>query len=392
MKYKYRNHPSRMATLMVTFGAGARAGFGKYPDGIAHFVEHTRFKGGPTWTAKDLLWKIASAGGSWNAWTSEDLVAYHVTIPEEELPVAFECIGEIVNNPSFPEEELVKEREVICQEVRMYDDEMGTKVGYALRQAIFDNPLATPVLGTEESVRSITRDNLVAFNQEFYSPEQRLVTLCAQSNAFDLVGKYFGKPNDVLVFGPPSAPNYKPASDQEITKAGHLQHMISIAFAGLGIDELAKNRAAFDVFNRIFGGGDVSRLFLKIREDLGLVYGVGSTMCDFMDGNYFYIGTETEPENSNQVVAEINNQIDVMQSVLPTDEELRTAKNKIRSGIYSWMDTSNGTVEFVLDEEFYGQPNTSQYLSAVDQVTAAQVQEIAQKVFAEPKYTVIGHG
>jgi predicted Zn-dependent peptidase len=392
MKYKYRNHPSRMSTLMVTFGAGARASLGKYPDGIAHFCEHAVFKASTKYTAKQLLWKIASAGGNWNAFTSEDLVAYHVTIPEENLDVAFECISEITTSPTFPADELVKEKEVICQEIRMYDDEMGTKVGYALRQAIFDNPLATPILGTEESVRSITRDNLVAFNREFYSPEQRLVTLCAQSNAFGLVGKYFGKPNDVLVFGPPNAPNYKPSSDQEITKPGHLQHMISIAFAGPGIDTLTKNRAAFDVFNRIFGGGDVSRLFLKIREDLGLVYGVGSTMCDFMDGNYFYIGTETEPENSNQVVAEINNQIDVMQSVMSTDEELRTAKNKIRSGIYSRMDTSNGTVGFVLDEEFYGQPDTSQYLAAVDQVTAAQVQEIAQKVFAEPKYTVIGHG
>lgn len=392
MRYRYRHHPSRMATLMATFGAGSRAGFGKYPDGIAHFSEHTVFKASEKYTAKDMLWKIASAGGSWNAWTSEDLVAFHVTIPDESLEVAFDCINEIVSHPTFPEEELVKEREVVCQEVRMYDDDMGTKVRYALHRAIFDNPLAIPILGNEASVRSITRDNLVNFTKEFYSPAQRLVTLCAQTNAFDLVGKYFGKPDDTLLFAPPYAPNYKPASDQEVTKPEQLQHVINISFAGPGIDAVSKNQASFDVFNRIFGGGDVSRLFLKIREDLGLVYGVYSGLCDFMDGNYFCIGTETEPENSNKVVTEINNQVDIMTTVLPTDEELRTAKNKIRSGIYSKMDTSGGTVSFVLGEEFFGQPATSKYLAEVDAVTAQQVQDIAQKVFAEKRYSVIGHG
>lgn len=381
-----------MATLMVTFGGGSRAGFGKYPDGIAHFMEHMRFKGSPGFTAKQLLWKLASTGGSWNAWTSEDLVTYHVTIPEDNIETAFECLYEVVNKPVFPEDEMKKEQEVVCQEVRMYNDDIGSLVHYKLMETIFDNSLAVPIVGTEKSVSSITRQNLLDFNQEFYNQEQKLVTLCATANHLHLVEKYFGIPDDVLVWKPHCVPNYKPSANHEVVKESQLQHVIDVAFASPEIEALGKNRAAFDVFNKIFGSGDVSRLFLTIREDLGLVYGIHSGLQDFMDGSVFMIGTETEPENAEKVIKEIDNQIKKMVNELPTDEELRSAKNKLRSAEYSQMDTSNRTALRVVVEEFYGHPSVSQYLGDVEQVTAQQVKEIAEKVFAGHKYTILGHG
>ena len=392
MRYKFRQHPSRMVTLMATFGGGARAGFNKYPNGMAHCVEHMRFKGSVSYTAKQLLWKLASTGGSWNAWTSEDLVAYHVTIPEDNIETAFECLDEVVNKPIFPEDEMKKEQEVICQEVRMYQDDIGTLVHYKLMESVFDNPLAIPIIGTEGSVNSIVRQNLLDFNQEFYNSEQKLITLCATANYQHFVEKYFGIPDDVLVWKPPYAFNYKPSANYEVVKDGQLQHVINIAFAGKEIDAVAKNRAQFDVFNKIFGSSDVSRLFLTIREDMGLVYGIGSGLQDFMDGNVFTIGTETEPENADKVIKEIDNQINKMMAELPTEEELRSAKNKLRSSEYSQMDTSNRTALRLVAEEFYKHPSTTQYLADIEQVSAQQVKDIAEKVFAGNKYTILGHG
>ena len=112
-----------------------------------------------------------------------------------------------------------------------------------------------------------------------------------------------------------------------------------------------------------------------------------------MDGNQFEIGTEVEPANAQRVIDEINNQINQMMVVLPTDAEMQTAKNNIRSGKYILMDSSAATSYQLLNEEFYGQPETSEYLAAVDQVTARQVQEVAQKIFVgSNRYMVIGHG
>ena len=160
MRYKYRRHPSKLATLMVTFGAGSRVEHNtEYPKGIAHYMEHVRLKGTETKTAKDLLRQTADAGGSWNAWTSDDLVSYYMTIPEENIEVAFECLSDIILNPIFPQDELTKEQEVVCQEIRMNNDEIDTLVHYKLMGMAFDNSLTIPRVGYEESVRSITRDH-----------------------------------------------------------------------------------------------------------------------------------------------------------------------------------------------------------------------------------------
>ena len=393
MKYTFRSHPSRMATLMATFGAGARVEFeSKYPKGIAHFNEHMVFKGNAKYDAKALLWKIAAAGGSWNAFTSEDLVCFHVTIPEENLETAFECISEIVKRPLFPAEEIEKEKEVVCQEIRMYKDDIDSLVSYAMMESVFNHSLATPVIGTEESVRAITRDNLIDFNREFYSPEHQLITLCSLSDHRDLTEKYFGAIDEVLVRKPDLEPTYSAPFEKEVVKAGQLQNIISIAFGGQKIDETIKEKAAVDVFNEVFGSGDVSRLFLKIREDMGLVYGIGSYLMDNMDGNLFCISTQTEPENAAAVIKEINNQIEIMKTTLPTAEELQSAKNKICSAEYSNVDTSRGVAMRILMEEFLKYPTTSEYLAEVDKVTLEKVKEIAEKIFANNKYIVIGHG
>jgi predicted Zn-dependent peptidase len=320
------------------------------------------------------------------------LVCYHVSIPEENLETAFECISEIVKRPSFPAEEIEKEKEVVCQEIRMYKDDIDSLVSYSMMESVFNHSLAAPVIGTEESVRSITRDNLIDFNREFYSPEHQLITLCSSSDHRDLTEKYFGAIDEVLVWKPDLEPTYNAPFEKEVVKAGQLQNVISIAFGGNKIDETIKEKAAVDVFNKVFGSGDVSRLFLKIREDMGLVYGIGSYLMDNMDGNLFCISTQTEPENAAAVIKEINNQIEVMKTTLPTAEELQSAKNKIRSAEYSNVDTSRGVAIRILMEEFLNYPTTSKYLAEVDKVTPEKVKEIAEKIFANNKYTVIGHG
>jgi predicted Zn-dependent peptidase len=391
MRYRYRQSPSKLSTLMVTTGGGARAGFGKYPNGMAHFYEHMAFKGSSAYTAKQLLWKVATAGGSWNAWTSEDLVSYHITIPEENIAVAFECLEQIVNKPIFPTEEIEKEKDVVCQEIRMYQDDLGTLVSYAMMESIFDHSLAIPIAGNEESVKLITQDNLIDFNHEFYNHDKQLVTLCSTVDHNDLVEKHFGKPDNCLIWRPKMEPNYRTSFTKEVIKPGQLQHIISMSFAGKLIDAVSKREAEFAVFNKIFGGSDVARLFLAIREDKGLVYGIYSSLDEYMDGNVFNIGTQTEPENSEIVLKEIDNQIELMKHSLPSEEELRSAKNKIRSREYGRLDSSGSIAHRIVSEEFYAEKNITEQLAEVEAVTAEQVKEIAEQVFSDTKYIVIGH-
>ena len=393
MKYIYRNHTSKMATLIVTYGAGSRVEFGtKYPAGIAHLMEHCRYLGSKNYDAREWLKKIESIGGEWNANTEEDLVSYYVTAPEEYMEVMIKCLADIARYPTFPEDKFAKEQEVVCQEVRMYDDETDDLVHRALMSGVFSGgSLASPIIGTEESVRSITRQHLIDFNQEFYAPEQQLVTLCSSYNCEGLIKQYFGVPDDVIKWNPELTPFYAAPFEKLIEKEGQLQNIIRIAYGGVGLDKLAlQDHAKLDVFNGVFGCGAASRLFLKIREDLGLVYGIRSGLNNNMDGTLFEIGTATEPENTEELLAEVDNEIDRIVNTLPDDEELMCAKNKIRSSEYSVADSSFSTGLRVIDEVFYKDDPPSTYLAAVDKVIPEDVRNVAQQVFSGSRYMVIG--
>lgn len=396
MKYRFIKHPSKLATLMVTFGAGSRVEYNTmYPKGIAHYMEHVRFKGTKKHTAKDLLRQVADSGGSWNAWTSTDLVLYYMSIPEENIETAFRCLSDIVLNPIFPEYELIKEQDVVCQEIRMYEDDLDWLVYYQMINNVFENnSLTSSIVGTEESVNSITRDYVIRFNKEFCTNEHMLITLGASSDHIDLVEKYFNIPNDVLLYSAPATDIiYKRSSSDIIHKDGQLQDSISIGFAGESLrDASVKDRAKMKVFSTIFGSSDTSRLFTKVREDLGLVYGIGSYNDHHIDGSVYQICTSTEHKNRDKVINAIDEEIEKIKSSYPSSEELNRAKNIIRSSYYKSLDSSSSAVTQLVYKEFFNYTTGSKFLAEIDAVTIEDVYQIAQKIFAGNKYTVVGTG
>jgi len=395
MRYRFKKHPSKLSALAITFGAGSRAEYKtNYPTGQSHFMEHMRFKSTKTRSAKDLLRTTADAGGSWNAWTSNNLVSYYMTIPEENLEIAFDCLSDIILNSTFPKDELVKEQEVVCQEIRMYDDQIDHLVDCKLMEVMFDNSMVDPICGTAESVRSITKQNLLDFNAEFYSPEHMLITLGASSDHRHLVDKYFGDLDNTLLFsGPTKNVVYGSPGSHEVHKKGQLQDSIAICFGGQKIRSLAKkHRAATTIFTSIFGSGDTSRLWMKIREDLGLVYGVGSYLGHHMDGSLYEIYASTEPKNSKLLIEAVDEEIEKILNEAPSKKELSRAKNIIKSQFYRTMDTSYGSSSTAISEEFFGYTVGSKFIAEIAQVSLEDVQEVAEKIFSESRYVVIGTG
>lgn len=394
MRYRHIKHPSRLATLAVTFGAGNRVEFGRdYPGGISHFIEHMIFKGTEKYTSKELLKKIAGAGGSWNAWTSENLISVYATIPEENLETAFECLSQVTRHPTFPEPEMLKEHDVVVQEIKMYDDDIDELVHNRTMDLMFENSLSKPILGTEESVRSITRDDLVRFHQEFYGDQQMLITLGSAIDRSDLVEQYFGKPDDQLDFVPPDQNVvYKEAVADSVYKEAQIQDHISICYGGQAIKDLTNEREKLKVFSVIFGSGDTSRLFMRVREDMGLVYGISASGCNYMDGALYSINTSTEPKNKEAVMTAINEEIEKIRQEPPTEKELDTAKNIIRSAVYRMLDTSAALSLQTIYEEYFDYRVGDEFLAKIDEVSVQDVQDIANIIFNENKYVVIGTG
>jgi predicted Zn-dependent peptidase len=396
MKYVYKYHPSKLATLIVGFGAGSRVEFNsRYHKGTAHISEHAHFLGANGKDKKALSRQLALVGGSWNAFTSNDIVCYHISIPEENLAAGCEILGDVVMRPDFPDDELTKEKEVICQEVRMYDDEIDSLVNKRLYERVFNNSLRTPIIGFEDTVRQTTRQDLLDFNTEFYAPDQMAIVLAAPNDYEGLITKYFSA-NDGQFKRIPRATRveYVPSFEDEVVKEGLIQDTISISFGNQTLFDrsIPKFDARNDIFNRIFGGSDVSRLFMKVREDLGLVYGIRSGFDDHLDGSLFGISTLTGPDNRGKVVDAINSEIDRMLKEPANKEELSMAKNKYKSQMYRSMDSSFGAVNQALSEVFFDSKPLNETLAEVEALTAEDLIETAQTVFAGSKYVVVGHG
>lgn len=395
MKYKFIKHPSKYTTLMITFGAGGRVEYKtKYKPGISHLHEHMIFKGGENCNFRQITESIANAGGNTNAWTSNDLVSYLIQIPEENIEVAFKNLSEMTLRSIFPQKELDKEKEVVCQEVRMYNDMIEELMDASLKKRAFSNSLENPLIGTEESVRAITRQDLLDFKQQFCTKDHMLISLAAPTDYGNLVEKYFGTPDDIWIKLPrPEAVLYGSGSSDRVIKDGQIQNSINISFGSNKlIDSVSDRRHVHSVFNTLFGSGMASRLFMSVREELGLVYSIGSSLDYNFDGTLYQIHTQTDPENSDNVISEINRQIDIICNEEPKEEELLRAKNKIRTKAYSRQDTSIGSLTETLSAECYGFKMGDKYLEDIDSVTASDVKDLVNLIFSGNKYITIGSG
>jgi len=380
---------------MVATGAGNRVEFDtEYSSGIAHFMEHMRFKGTYERTAKDLLKTVAHNGGEMNAWTSEDNSGYYITIPEENIEVAFDCLAGVALYPIFPEYEIAKEKDVVGQEIMSEEDDIDENLYQETMLWAFSNSLTYPILGFKDSVANITRDELLKFNKEFYNKEQLLVVLSARDDYSHFMEKYFGIPDGVLAFRPSlSNVKYGKSVAGKIKKEGYPQSSIMMSFGSDKIHHAAHhNRALLHVFNTMFGAEDDSRLFMRIREDLGLVYGIDSILHNALDGTLFSITTEAESYKEDTIVAAINEEINKMCSDKPTSEELVRAKNRLKSSLYGFLDTSLGKSNLVVKEEFHNYSVDSKFLAQIDSVTVDEVFQMSKDVFSGNKYVAIGTG
>jgi len=386
MIYRYIKHPSRLTTIEVAFDGGMRAEYSKkYPNGTAHFMEHLRFKGGEKYSPRQFLEGTARIGAQWNAFTSEDLVSFHITVPEENVELAFDHLSQIALHPIFPEDEMEKERGVVRQEVRMYKDDIENINCEEMLSGIFTNFLSLPIQGTEASVDTITRQHILDFNKDFYN-NQRAVCVVGQNDHRELVEKFFGTIDSDFNLLPTSKVKYAPSFNRAEIKEGFEQSSLIISYGGEQVEQMAQNRASVKVFNYIFGGGVDSRLWIKIREDLGLVYGIGSYLQETLEGSLFAISTLTQKKNIEQIVEETSKVIqDIKESHINEDELIR-AQNMIKSSLYRQTEGSCNVSNREIRKIIYGTMDAEELIKAIDEVSIEDVSDVASSIFSGPCY------
>jgi predicted Zn-dependent peptidase len=380
----------RSVSVGIWVGTGSREE-AEHEAGISHFVEHMVFKGTKKRTAEQIARSVDSIGGGLDAFTSKEVVSFNVKVLDEHLPEAFDIVSDLVRYPLFDEKDLEKEKGVILEELKMEVDN-PEYMAHELFSSHFwkGHGLGRAILGTRQTIRSFDPDKLHRYFREIYSPANLLVTAAgnlSHKHLVSLAQQHLGdlKPRRARGVGMVPQPHAPLVfKDRKTVEQVHLF---------VGVPSIAmpdESRFACYILNAILGGGMSSRLFQNIREKQGLAYSVYSELALYRDAGCMIIYAGTSMRTADRVIKSIMNEMHEAAATRVSDEELRRAKDHLKGSIVLGLEsTSSRMANLARQESYFGRfMSMDEMLRRVEQVTAEEVQELAQRFF-QPKQIAV---
>jgi predicted Zn-dependent peptidase len=376
---------TRAITILVAFDAGART---ERPEenGMAHFLEHLVFKGGEKYPHyRDVNDAAERLGGSLNAYTSHDLVAFHITVRAEAAMEAIDLLTDFAGRPHIDPGELDRERGVVIQEIQRYKDEPSSVAEWLIDRATFgEHPLGRPVLGPEEHLRTFTRDAIVAFRERRWSG--------ARGGAF-VVGNLDHVPSDgataELFERFPALPEpepYEPAPelvpdvivDERDTNQSHLR----MSYRPQVDVTSPEQRAAMSIYSMLLGGSMSSRLFDEIREQRGLAYSVWGISHAHADVPLLQLGAGLDSTKCIEAYRRMREIVAELRDEGPTVDEVDRARAYAAGRrVLAFENTNNVARHAATQAIVYGEPiDPDGAIAQLDAVTLEEVATIARDV------------
>jgi predicted Zn-dependent peptidase len=376
----------------VSFGAYVRVGSrdeSPSENGIAHFLEHMAFKGTEKRSALDIVIQAENVGAQLNAYTSHDHTAYFIKTLQENTAIGVDIIGDILCHSKFDPEDVLHERDVIIQEIADSKDDISGSLAERFQLISYPNQaIGRPIAGTEESVRSIDSNRLKAFVEKYYVPSNTVVTACGDlehNEICDLVHEHF---KDLK--------GLKPAvSGKAIYAGGEYREERDAGQNHLFLGFQSPSRMDHDLFDSIIlsiilGGGMSSRLFQKIREELGLCYDLHATVSIESDTGIFMIYTASS-EPDNVLLPEIWNEIKGLNDVVGEDE-LKRAKALFKADVLMSRE-SPGYRCGQMAEQWQNHKRIiarEEIIARIDSISASDILLVSQKIFSgKPTLSVL---
>jgi len=301
--------------------------------GISHFLEHMAFKGTNNRTATEIAIEFDTIGGHFNAYTSRENTVYYTKVLSQHTKQAMTILADILQNSVFSSDEITKEFNVISQEIAEVKDNPDDLVYEKFYKLAYPNqPLGRSILGTVENIAKFDKPAFTSYMSKHYTANNIVISIAGKINhddAVHLVEQLFSSFSESEKRSCMTA-QYK--GGIEIIEKNLEQTTIALGFEGVSYSNIETFYHA-QILSIIFGGGLSSRLFQKIREELGLAYSIGSWLNSYSDSGIFSIHAATDHSNVESVLDNINNEIDKIRINI-SEEELIRAKSQIESNIY----------------------------------------------------------
>ncbi len=382
--------------MAVMFKVGSRYE-SDHEAGVSHFLEHMFFKGSEHYgSPKEIAEAIEGVGGVLNAATDKELTMYWARVPKTKAHLAIDVLGDMLFAPLLDSKELEKERLVVLEELRMYQDSPQEYVHSLFEQISWpDHPLGREIGGTEASVRALTRDDLLRYLNEHYLLKNLVVTIAGpvtQEEAIGLIEPYL-KPRGNGATAPgflPSSPNGLQPHVLLKSKKTEQAHLCLGVHAPSYMD---RDRHVIDILNCVLGEGMSSRLFLEVREKLGLAYDVHSYVNKMFDTGVLGVYAGTEPRQAARAVGAIVRQLRRLCDEPVNAAELTKAKEFYKGRLLLQMESTNSVATWYGGQEALTDriEDVEQTVAEIDAVIADDLMRVARALFSQAlQLAVIG--
>ena len=372
-------------------------------EGLAHFCEHVTFKGTERRKAWHILNCLESVGGDLNAYTNKEGTVYYAAILKEHIARAVALLSDIVFHSTYPQQEIDKEVEVICDEIESYNDSPAELIYDEFENILFKgNSLGHNILGTAEQVRQFTTEDALRFTRKLYRPDnavffaygdidfKKLVTLLKRSVGSEelrVKNEEFNSREEERIKGEES----NSPKGQTIVMEKHT-HQAHVMIGTQAYDVHDDRRMPLYLLNNILGGpGMNAKLNLALREHNGLVYTVESTMVAYGDTGTWSIYFGCDEHDVKRCLRLVRKELDKFMEKPLSDAQLRAAKKQIKGQIGVACDNrENFALDFGKSFLHYGwEKNVDRLYEQVDAITAQQMQAVAQELFDEHRLTTL---
>nr|WP_211184542.1 pitrilysin family protein [Paenibacillus lemnae] len=372
----------------VSFGIWVKTGSrNETPDinGITHFIEHMMFKGTYRFDARAIAEQFDAIGGNVNAFTSKEYTCYYAKVLDEHLPIAVDVLSDMFFNSRLDAEELAKEKNVILEEISMYEDTPDDLVHDLMSLSAYgDHPLAYPILGSKERLESMDPETLRTYMNRHYTIDNTVIALAGNidDSVIELLERHFGAFRNRGTSDTLSVPSFQDGLVYRKKKTE--QNHICLSFPGSSIhDEL---QYAMVLLNNAIGGGMSSRLFQEIREKRGLAYSVYSYHSSHADSGMFTIYAGTAPKQTKDVLELTKEMMADLAVKGMTEEELSKGKEQLKGSLILSLESTGsrmnrlGKNELMLGRHY----SLDDMIRRIEGVTMHDVNQVLDRMFVEP--------
>lgn len=383
----------RSAAIGLWVGAGSRDEREGY-EGISHFMEHMFFKGTEHRTARVLAESLEAVGGQLNAFTTKEYTCYYAKVLDEDLDLAIDVLSDMFFHSLFDEKEIDKEKNVVIEEIKMYEDSPDELINDIFSERVWnEHPLGKPILGTEESIKSLSREKIMHFLSEHYAPDNVVIAVAGKIKHEDVVAKLsnqfgsFQRGGRRVLEGTPIGHTIE-YYQQKDTEQMH----IILGVPGLGQDD--DDIYAMHIFNNILGGGLSSRLFQEIREQRGLAYSVYSYHSTYVDTGLFAIYAGTSPKNTKEVIECILQELKEIKDQGISADELARTKAQIKGGLYLGLEAVSSRMSRLGKTELtYNRVlSPEEVIGKLEKVTLEDVSRVIGRLWQREKISIMTLG